>query len=191
MCVVFLGKRMCFFNCLSFVRLWFQIEAAMPKWTQPHCSLIGNIIRFYKPEVVKICTVSAMSFSISGRILSLYSDKSALFKHDSILGIYCGFAKPTCARAFTHCLAVIGFSSVIYVRKLAIMASKRFSSPHWALAARMYGARFLTNDFGWSSNEAKSSKYAYHSSVSRLSEMILSARAHAYLSYRLLMSVLQ
>ena len=103
----------------------------MPKWTQPHCSLIGNIIRFYKPEVVKICTVSAMSFSISGRILSLYFDKSALFKHDSILGIYCGFAKPTCARAFTHCLAVIGFSSVICVRNSDILSENRCHTPYF------------------------------------------------------------
>ena len=154
----------------------------MPKRTQPRCSLIGNIIWFYKLEAVKICTVSAMSFSISGRMLSLYFDKSALFRHDSILGIYCGFAKPTCARAFTHCLAVIGFSSVICVRKSDRMASKRFSSSHCAFAARIYSTRFLTNDFGWSSSEAKSWKYSYHSSVSRLYEMILSARTHAYLS---------
>ena len=41
---------------------------------------------------------------------------------------------------------------------------------------------FLTNDFGWSSNEATSSKYSYHSSVSWLSATILSVKAQAYLS---------
>ena len=32
-----------------------------------------------------------MSFSISGRMLSLYFDKSAFCRHDSISGRYCGF----------------------------------------------------------------------------------------------------
>ena len=39
--------------------------------------------------------------------------------------IYCGFASPTCARAFTHCLAVIGFLSVICVRKSAFLSSRQ------------------------------------------------------------------
>ena len=87
-----------------------------------------------------------MSFSISGHILSLCLDRSARFRHDKILGIYCGFARPTCARAFTHCLAVIGFSSAICVRNSDIMASKWFSSSHCAFAARIYNTRFLTTN---------------------------------------------
>lgn len=49
----------------------------------------------YKSEDINIFSVSAISFSINGRILSLYFDKSASCKHNIILGIYCGFAKPT------------------------------------------------------------------------------------------------
>ena len=64
-------------------------------------------------EFVNVFSVSAMSFSIKGRILSLYFDKSALCKYDSIMEVYCGFAKPTWASDLMHCLAVIGFSSVI------------------------------------------------------------------------------
>lgn len=102
----------------------------------------------YHLQFVNIRSVSAISFSINGRILSLYFDKSASLKLDNIPGIYCGFARPTCARTLTHCLAVIGFSSVICERKSDIIASNRFPSSHWAFAARMYNARFLTNDLG-------------------------------------------
>ena len=112
----------------------------------------------------------------------LYFDKSALFRTDSISGIYCGFAEPTCTKALMHCLAVIGFSSVTWVRKSDMIASKRFWLSHRAFAARIYRTRFRTNDFGWSSNDAKSSKCLYHSLVCWLSNIILSATAQARLS---------
>jgi len=50
---------------------------------------------FDKLGFVSIFSVSAMSLSISGRILSLYLDKSALRRADRICGIYCGLASPT------------------------------------------------------------------------------------------------
>ena len=84
----------------------------------------SSVHLFDKLEIVNIFSVSAISFSINGRILSFYLDKSARLRLDNILGIYCGFAKPTCARALTHCLAVIGFSSIICVRKSDIIESK-------------------------------------------------------------------
>ena len=61
------------------------------------------------------------------------------------------------------------------------MASKRFALSHCAFTASIYNTLFLTNDFGWLSKVANKSKYSYQSSVSRLSDMILSAIAHAYL----------
>lgn len=66
---------------------------------------------------VRILTVFAMFFSIGGRILSQCFDKSALRRHDKILGIYCGLARPACANARMHCPVVNGFSSVTYARK--------------------------------------------------------------------------
>ena len=57
-------------------------------------------------------SVVTMSFSISGRMLSLYLDRSALWKQERICGMYWGFAKPTSARAWMHWRAVMGFSSV-------------------------------------------------------------------------------
>ena len=78
-------------------------------------------------------------------MLSLYFDKSASCKADNILGMYCGFAKPTCARALTHCLAVMGFSSVIWARKSGITPSKRFSSSHCAFA--IFCRQILNNVF--------------------------------------------
>ena len=128
-------------------------------------------------------TVSAISFSISGRILSLYFDKSAVSRQESILGMYRGFAAPTSAKAFMHCLAVIGFSSVMCDRYSSKTASKRFSSSHWAFAAKMYSARLRTRDFGWLSREATSSKYSYQISLSLLSAMTLSANARDKVSF--------
>lgn len=109
-------------------------------WLCLRCLSREHLSREFRPKmkspdnrenyIVNLFSVSAISFSISGRILSLYFDKSAFRKHDNITGTYCGFAEPICARAFMHCLAVIGFSSVICARKSEIIKSKRFSSSH-------------------------------------------------------------
>ena len=130
----------------------------------------------------KVRFVSSISFSISGRILSLYCDESASRRASIILGMYSGFDSPTLDNALMHCLAVIGFSSMMWERNSGRMAANRFSSSHCALTASICYTRFLTKDFGWFRRDAKASKYSYHSSVSRLSEMILSAMAQAYLS---------
>ena len=126
----------------------FSFLYSLPDYLFLLVSALPGRINLIPSYFVNAFSVSTISLSISGRILSLYFDKSASCKHDSILGIYCGFANPTCARALIHCLAVIGFSSVICARKSVIIVSKRFSSSHRAFAARIYRIRFLTNDFG-------------------------------------------
>ena len=62
------------------------------------CNIIAESVQPNKStrcEFISIISVSSMSLSISGRILSLYLDKSALRRADRICGIYCGLASPT------------------------------------------------------------------------------------------------
>ena len=71
-------------------RSWFVIVTVPPPGFVSNVDVCDSLFRRFH-----MSSAAAMSFSISGRMLSLYLDRSALWKQERICGMYWGFARPT------------------------------------------------------------------------------------------------